>query len=135
MTKPNDADRDFDGSRCSASCVHPFYCTAFATTPQEPKMGLSNQEIERKLYEASKYITETLEECFPTTPEGVAALEKQFANEGPIELPESLRDASKVLDRIIKREKRRCPKCGKVGQMFTADLDWCPACKHQWPGA
>ena len=76
-------------------------------------MGLSNQEIERKLHEASKYITATLEECFPTTPEGVAALERQFAKDGPVELPEALRDASAVLNRIIKSEKRRCPKCGE----------------------
>ena len=98
-------------------------------------MGLSKKEIERKLYEASKYITDTLEECFPTTPEGVAAEEERQRREGPIELPESLRDASKVLERIQENQKRRCPKCGKVGQMFTADLDWCPACNHQWPGA
>lgn len=31
-------------------------------------------------------------------------------------------------------KKRICPKCGKAGEMFTSDLDWCPACFHQWPG-
>lgn len=69
-------------------------------------MGMSNKEIERKLHEASKYINETIEECFPTTPEGVEALEEQFAKEGPVELPESLKDASKVLDRIMENKKR-----------------------------
>jgi hypothetical protein len=103
MAKPNDADRDFDGSHCSASCVHPFYCTAFSTTPQEPMMSkqrLSRRELERLLYDASEALNSVLEDCFPTTPEGVAAMEEQHRQEGPIELPESLRDASKVLERI-----------------------------------
>lgn len=63
-------------------------------------MALSTQEIERKLYEASQYINQTLEECFPSTPEDVASMEEQHRKEGPSELPESLRDASKVLERI-----------------------------------
>lgn len=29
-------------------------------------------------------------------------------------------------------EKRKCPKCGSAGEIFTSDLDWCPKCKHQW---
>lgn len=33
------------------------------------------------------------------------------------------------------RGRKICPKCGfKDGEMFTSDLDWCPACHHQWPG-
>lgn len=33
------------------------------------------------------------------------------------------------------RGRRVCPRCGNNrGEMFTADLDWCPSCKHQWPG-
>ena len=27
---------------------------------------------------------------------------------------------------------RICPKCGNNGEMFTADLDWCSSCHHQW---
>jgi|JI8StandDraft_1071087.scaffolds.fasta_scaffold1068244_1 predicted Zn-ribbon and HTH transcriptional regulator len=99
------------------------------------KHRLSRRELERLLYDASEALNSVLEDCFPTTPEGVAAEEERQRREGPIELPESLRNASKVLERIQENQKRRCPKCGKVGQMFTADLDWCPACKHQWPGA
>lgn len=30
------------------------------------------------------------------------------------------------------RQARLCPKCGQPGEMFTADLDWCPRCNHQW---
>lgn len=28
---------------------------------------------------------------------------------------------------------KRCPKCNAAGETFTADLDWCPDCHHQWP--
>ncbi len=91
------------------------------------KQRLSRRELERLLYDASEALNSVLEDCFPTTPEGVAAEEERQRREGPIELPESLRNASKVLERIQENQKRRCPKCGKVGQMFTADLDWCPA--------
>lgn len=35
--------------------------------------------------------------------------------------------------RFLENE-RICPKCGSRGEMFTPDLDWCPTCKHQWPG-
>lgn len=37
-------------------------------------------------------------------------------------------------EEFSENRNRRCPKCGKAGEMFTADLDWCPACKNQWPG-
>jgi NAD-dependent SIR2 family protein deacetylase len=30
--------------------------------------------------------------------------------------------------------RRRCPKCGAKGEMFTPDLDWCPSCKYTWSG-
>jgi len=33
-----------------------------------------------------------------------------------------------------RRQARLCPKCGQPGRVVTADLDWCPACCHQWPG-
>jgi hypothetical protein len=103
MTKPKHATEDLGTTHCSASCVHPFYCTPFATTPQEAMMSkqrLSRRELERLLYDASEVLNSVLEDCFPSTPEGVAAMEEQHAKEGPIELPESLRDASKVLERI-----------------------------------
>ena len=103
MHKPSDVDDGSIASNCSASCVHPFYCTAFSTTHQEPMMAkqrLSRRELERLLYDASEVLNSVLEDCFPTTPEGVAAMEAQHRKEGPSELPESLRDASKVLERI-----------------------------------
>lgn len=103
MTANNDPTENYDAKHCSASCVHPFYCTSFATTPQEPMMAkqrLSRRELERLLYDASEALNDVLEDCFPSTPEGVAAMEERHAKEGPIELPESLRDASKVLERI-----------------------------------
>ncbi len=35
------------------------------------------------------------------------------------------------------RRMREVPKenkcvCGQRSQMFTSDMDWCPACKRQW---
>ena len=27
-----------------------------------------------------------------------------------------------------------CPKCHRPGEMFDSDEDWCPECKHRWPG-
>jgi hypothetical protein len=64
------------------------------------KPRLSRRELERLLYDASEALNDILEDCFPDTPEGIAAMEARHAKEGPIELPESLRDASKVLERI-----------------------------------
>lgn len=33
------------------------------------------------------------------------------------------------------RTGKICPECGsKEAAIFTADLDWCPVCKAQWPG-
>jgi hypothetical protein len=52
------------------------------------------------LYDASKISHDGVQFCFPTTPEGVAAMEEQYRKEDPAELPESLRDAAKVLERI-----------------------------------
>ena len=112
MHKPSDVDDGSIASNCSASCCHPFYCTPFSTTPQEPMMAkqrLSRRELERLLYDASEVLNSVLEDCFPTTPEGVAAEEERQRREGPIELPESLRDASKVLERIQSmKESTQC---------------------------
>lgn len=44
------------------------------------------------------------------------------------------RDHIEQVLRHQQRGERVCPKCGEDGEMFTSDLDWCPSCKHQWPG-
>jgi hypothetical protein len=45
-----------------------------------------------------------LEVCIPTTPDGVARLEKEFDAKRRVQLPKRLRDPKKVLAEI----KRRC---------------------------
>lgn len=93
------------------------------------KQRLSRRELERLLYDASEALNSVLEDCFPTTPEGVAAEEERQRREGPIELPESLRDASKVLERIKNMNGGKCEHivvedefegavCGKCGEDF-----------------
>lgn len=61
------------------------------------RYGDQGEDVEEEM-------SELLEECIPTTPEGVARLEKEFAAQGPVELPPRLRDPKKVLEEI----KRRC---------------------------
>lgn len=52
-----------------------------------------------------------------------------------LQQPRSLaRDHIEHVLRHQLRGTRLCPKCGADGEMFTADLDWCPKCKHQWSG-
>lgn len=111
----------------------------FITFCLERELGLVEKPEERMLkwfeFEHLPAHLQDVSRPFGELAKTVCAEEERQRREGPIELPESLRNASKVLERIQENQKRRCPKCGKVGQMFTADLDWCPACKHQWPGA
>lgn len=92
----------------------------------------SDRNIERRLHEAAKWFNGVLEECFPSTPEGVAAAESRLPD---VDLPESLKDSAKVLERIQEMARRRCPKCGaSTLATFTSDLDWCPVCKETFPG-
>jgi len=66
-----------------SACVHPFYCTAFATTPQEPMMAkqrLSRRELERLLYERIREKAKELaylitQECPPSRERSVALTE------------------------------------------------------------
>ena len=84
---------------------------------------LSRRELERLLLDASEALNEVLEYFFPTTPEGVAVEESQRR-----ELPESLRNAANVLDRIQAMQNTKkcdhliieddcgsasCEKCGE----------------------
>lgn len=39
-----------------------------------------------------------------------------------------------ALSLVEEKKDRLCPECGGPGVMFNSDLDWCPKCKHQWPG-
>lgn len=72
-------------------------------------------------------------EGIPTTPEDVAAEELRQQREGTFELPESLRDASKVLERIKEQidsepvdeydHDNDCPRCQGSGEAPTADYE------------
>lgn len=35
---------------------------------------------------------------------------------------------------VVPAAPKKCSKCGAAGETFTADLDWCQDCHHQWPG-
>jgi len=38
------------------------------------------------------------------------------------------------LEKVVKpgHTPRVCEKCGTQGQMYHADMDWCPTCHHSW---
>ena len=60
-----------------------------------------------------------IEAIIPTTPEAVAAEEQRQRLEGPTELPESLRDGSKVLERIKYLEEIGAPLKINFGLQIT----------------
>jgi hypothetical protein len=74
---------------------------------------LTPNEIERRLYAADQF----LDGLFPQSEADVAELQTMFGST-PVELPERLRDAGAVLDRIAQKEGAS-PKPSAFGKLIT----------------
>jgi len=103
-------------------------------------------EWEQKYFEAKKQLAEARVraealEAFAKTVSCGAPSDRTYGAPKKEQWIESMqRKAKRCLKGSLgadeqKRKLRACPKCDGKGEMFTADLDWCPKCKHQWPGS
>ena len=131
--------------QCSEFCVHPFYCTLFATTPQDCNAALHNaandaesaerprrlaikklsrlsrQELAQLLHDASEELNSILEERFPELPEGKVIVDKQYLEALETLLAVSCRHSSEIQEFIHRNASRPLNTIlnAKVVDVFT----------------